>query len=77
MEDIYTIEIDDKEYFIIDEIVEGDKRLVYLSNTLDPKDFLIRKVSKEDDKEVLIGLDSKEEFDRALEVFLNRHKDEI
>ena len=76
MEDIYTLEIDGKQYLIIDQIKDKDNEFVYFSNEEDPKDFCIRKLAS-DDNDALVGLDSDEEFDYALGLFLDKHKDII
>ena len=76
MEDIYTLEIDGKQYLIIDQIKSKDSEFVYFSNEEDPKDFCIRKLAS-DDNDALVGLDSDEEFDYALSLFLDKHKDII
>ncbi len=76
MEDIYTLEIDGKQYLIIDQIKDKDNEFVYFSNEEDPKDFCIRKLAS-DDNDTLVGLDSDEEFDYALGLFLDKHKDII
>lgn len=74
MEEIYSLEIDGKQYLIIDQIKDKNNEFVYFSNEKDPKDFCIRKLAN-DDSDALIGLDSDEEFDYAFGLFLDRHKD--
>ena len=76
MEDVYSLELDGKQYLIIDQIKDNDNEFVYFSNEEDPKDFRIRKLASYDN-DTLVGLDSSEEFDYALRLFLNKHKDFI
>lgn len=74
MEEIYSLEIDGKQYLIVDQIKDKDNEFVYFSNEDNPKDFCIRKLAK-DDNDMLIGLDSDEEFDYALSLFFDKHKE--
>lgn len=74
MEENYYLEIDGKNYLIVDQIKNEKCEYVYLSNMEDQKDFCIRKLAS-DDNDLLIGLDSDEEFDYALRVFYKKHKD--
>ena len=76
MEEVYSLELNGKQYLIIDRIKDNDNEFVYFSNEEDPKDFCIRKLAK-DDNDLLIGLDSNEEFDYALKLFIVKHKDII
>ena len=65
---------DGLEYAVIDEISDGkDITYVYLSNTSNEKDFCIRKVDDKVNPELLVGLDSNEEFDKALLLFSKKH----
>ena len=73
MDSVYTIEIDNKEYLITDAIEDKGKKYVYLSYVEDFSDFCIRKAVIEDEEEVLIGLDSTEEFAFALKLFEEKH----
>lgn len=73
MDSVYTIEIDNKEYLITDAIENNGNKYVYLSYVEDFSDFCIRKAVIEDDEEVLIGLDSTEEFAVALKLFEQKH----
>lgn len=61
------------EYAVIDEIEQGNITFVYLINVLDSIDFCIRKVDSEINDEVLVGLDSDDEFDLALNLFEEKH----
>lgn len=78
LEDVSVIKLEDGiEYAILEEIVYGDKKYVYLTNINDYEDFCIRKVIKEDNSEFLVGLDDDSEFDLALMLFAKNHKEEI
>lgn len=77
-ESINTITLEDGiVYAVIEEIESKDTRYVFLSNIDDNEDFCIRKVIKEDNEEILVGLDNDEEFDLALMLFSKNHKEEL
>ncbi len=65
---------DGLEYIVIDEI-DNDNRVtyVYLVNVNDEKDFCIRKVDDNVNPDLLVGLDSNMEFDKALLIFTKKH----
>ena len=70
MKEIDTVVLEnDINYLILKEIDNNGSKYVYLSNENDPEDFCIRKSIIENDEEFLIGLSSKEEFDKALLLF--------
>ena len=64
---------DNKEYFILDEIVIDNIKYVYLSLEEDPQSFKIRKVKIEGENEIFSGLDTSEEFDKAMMSFAKKH----
>lgn len=65
---------DGLEYAIVDEINYQDKHYVYLLNVNDNKDFCIRKSTNENGVEYAQGLDNKEEYETALNLYLNKNK---
>ncbi len=65
------------EYMILDEIDSDVNTYVYLTNIDDEEDFCIRKVDNSRNSELLVGLDSNEEFDKALLLFTKKHHDKI
>ena len=65
---VEVLDIDNKKYMVLNEISDNDETYLYLSNINDPKDFLIRKLDK-NNKEYLINLDDKEEFKKAMGYF--------
>ncbi len=67
---------DGLEYAVIDEIDHEDNTYVYLVNYEDETDFCIRKVENSVNEKLLQGLDSNEEFDKALLLFTVKHKDD-
>jgi len=69
--EVETVEFEDKKYIILDEINIENTIYVYLSNINDSNDFLIQKL--DDSKEYIISLNSKEEFDKALLIYTNKH----
>lgn len=70
--DIKCIILEDNlEYGILEEIENKETTYVYLYRLDDPKVFYIRKT----DGEILYGLDSEEEYNYALSLIGNKHKD--
>ena len=60
-------------YMVIDEIDDKNNTYVYLSNIEDDEDFCIRKVDNIRNSELLVGLDSDEEFDNALLLYTRKN----
>ena len=60
---------DNIRYLIIKEIENDGNKYIYLTNENDPEDFCIRKTIIKNNDEFLIGLSSKDEFDKALLLF--------
>lgn len=71
---VETTIIDGKKYIEIDKIDMKNNTYVFLSNSLDDTDFLIRKLVSRDGKIFYEGLDSEEEFDNALIYFVKKHE---
>lgn len=67
---------DGVEYNVVDEIVNDNITYVYLANINDESDFCVRKIDNSVDSEMLLGLDSDNEFDKAIILFGNKHKDD-
>lgn len=61
--------IDDKKYGILKETTYNDATYVFLANLNDPKDQLIKKYY-ETNKDELLPLDSDEEFNYILTLFV-------
>lgn len=68
--EVEEIEIDGKNYIVLDEIV-GKCKYVYLSNTTDDDDFIVRKIS--DDDKYLLSLDNEKELEQALLLYTDKH----
>lgn len=62
--ELEVIEIDEKEYCVINEVTYKEKTFLYLSNIQDEEDTIIRKVSPED-KSIVIPLQDEKEFEIA------------
>lgn len=73
----YYVNIKGIDYLILDEIKINNTIYVYLSEVVNPLNFMIRKVVLEGDKEYLIGLDSDEEVTNAFNYYYQKHKEEI
>lgn len=76
-EEVKVIELDNGTYVVDDEITINNTKYVYLTNEADVMDFYIQKVILKDNEEYLEGIDSDEEFDMAMQAFLNKHKQEL
>lgn len=64
--EVNVITIDGIEYTEVMRLPLDGNIYVYLSDLDNPDNFFIHKLIEEDGKTYIIGLDSKEEFDRAL-----------
>ena len=62
------------EYIEIDELKYNNVRYVLLSNLNNVKDSCIRKIVIENNEELLCGLDTGDEFDIVLEMFVQQNK---
>ncbi len=67
---VEVITIDNQDYMIIKELKKENINYIYLSNMNDEKDILIKKIT-DDNPNYLLSLDSSEEFQKALLLFLN------
>jgi len=71
MQEVNTIILENNiEYMIVDELLINNIKYIYLSNIKNPRDFCIR---KEKENGILVGLDDKIEFDKALLTFTKKH----
>ncbi len=73
--DILTLE-NNKDYFIIDTLINEDSKYLFLVNKEDENDVVIRKVIKKDDGEYVIKLDSNDEFEKIMYLFKEKQKDD-
>ena len=71
MKQVEIIDIENKKYMVLNEIVDNGDTYLYLNNIKNPKDFIIQKVDKNDES-YLVNLDNDEEFNRALNLFKNK-----
>lgn len=69
---VITLE-DNIEYTEIDRIEDNNNIYVVLSDLENPENFCIRKLINENNKEFIVGLDSKEEFDKVLKIFTEKY----
>ena len=72
MKELEIINIDNKEYALIDTIKSEENTYNYFINTEDTMDFCILKESDED----YISLDNESEFNKALSLYKDKHKDD-
>lgn len=71
---IVTLE-DNKEYIVIDAIVNTNGKYLVLSNKEKAHEICIRRVVIEDGKEYIEKLDSDKEFEQVMSEFYFRHKE--
>jgi hypothetical protein len=65
---------DDECYQVIDKIKDNDKSFVYLINTRDKDDLVVRKeIIDSDETRYLVGLDDEEELTKALNLYLEKN----
>ena len=69
---VITLE-DNIEYTEIDRIEDNNNIYVVLSDLENPENFCIRKLINENNDEFIVGLDSKEEFDKVLKIFTEKY----
>lgn len=77
MEEVNVLYIDGEEYIIADEIAIDGTEYIFLSKEDNPLDYMIKKIKIENDLKYVVKLDNEEEFDKAMQVFLNKHKDKL
>ena len=77
MEEVKIIDLEDGSYIISDEIILNNTKYIYLTKENDMMDFCIRKIVMENGEEFIDALDTEEEFDRAMQVFLQKHKQDL
>ena len=63
------------EYLVIDKIENSGSYYVYLMNKDDEDDICVRKEILEGEKCYLVGLDNKEEADKALYLYIQKNKE--
>lgn len=76
MDELKVINLEGKEYAVIDEIKNDNFFYVYFMNPNNFADFCIRKTT-DDTREILIGLDNEVEFRYALNLFTQKNKETI
>lgn len=77
MGEVKIIDLEDGSYIISDEIILNNTKYIYLTKENDMMDFCIRKIVMENGEEFIDALDTEEEFDRAMQVFLQKHKQDL
>ena len=64
---------DDECYKVVDKIRDNDKAYVFLINTSDRDDLVVRKEIDENDSKYLVGLDDERELEKALNIYLEKN----
>ena len=77
MEELEIITLDDgKDYIVTDEIIIDDVKYVYFTDEADIASFCIRKINIINNEEYLVGLKDRNEFNMALEKFLEGNQND-
>ena len=76
MIDNSCVVLDGIKYQVVDKIKVETKEYVYLVNENDKNDICCRKEIDENGKTFLVGLDSDEEVNLTLKLFLEKHQNE-
>lgn len=66
--------LDDKKYLVVDTIEANNVKYVYFVDDDDDTDFFVRKEVTENEEKFLIGLDNDQEYDNAMNLFIEKHK---
>lgn len=76
MIDNSCVVLDGIKYQVVDKIKVETKEYVYLVNENDKNDICCRKEIEENGKTFLVGLNSDEEVNLTLKLFLEKHQNE-
>ncbi|MBR6690862.1 MAG: DUF1292 domain-containing protein [Bacilli bacterium] len=69
---IETVKVENKNYYIVNELEANNNLYLYLVNENDNSDIIIRKKVIINDEEFLTGLDDEEEFNMVMKLYLER-----
>ena len=73
---IEVLDIDGKEYYIVEKINNNGNLYYILVNTMDRNDLIIRKYLKENNEEYIVGLDDEKEYYDVMKKYNNGEKNE-
>ena len=74
MADNSELILDNKKYLVVDTIEANNVKYVYFVDDDDDNDFFVRKEVTENEEKFLIGLDDDQEYDKAMNLFIEKHK---
>lgn len=74
MVDNSELVVNNKKYLVMDVIVDGTTKYVYFVNENDDTDFFVRKEIIDNEDKFLIGLDSDQEYTKAMQLFTEKNK---
>ena len=77
MKEIKTLEIDGKEYILVDSIKDEKNNYNYFTNENELTDIYVLKDKIKNDEKYFVSLDDENEFNHALELFWEKHKDDV
>lgn len=67
---------DGNTYTVVDKIEKLDKSYIYLANIENVQDFCIRKEIMENGETFIVGLDNDQEYEEAMNLFINKNNQE-
>lgn len=67
---------DGNDYVVVDKIEKLDKSYVYLTNVKDMEDFCVRKEIMENEEFYIVGLETEEEYEEAMKLFVEKNNRE-
>ncbi len=73
---IETLDIDGKEYYVVEKINNNNNLYYILINTIDKNDLIIRKYLKEENEEYIVGLDNEKEYYDVMKKYNDGDKNE-
>lgn len=71
------VNINGNDYLVLDEIIINNIKYIYLSKENSPLNIMVNKIIIENGKEYLRGLDNDEEVINVLDIYYQKHKEEI
>lgn len=74
--EVNTIEINGKEYILLDTIENEGNKYYYLYGMNDNKNIQILKAYKENNEEGYMSVDDESEFNEALAIYYLKHRDD-
>ncbi|MBQ8681831.1 MAG: hypothetical protein IJ509_02865 [Bacilli bacterium] len=72
---VETLEIDGKDYILIDSLEKDNNKYFYFSDSQNPSDIQILKEQVDGEEKFFVSLDTENELNEALMIFGQKYKD--